>query len=207
MDSNIFLLIIFFAVLGLILFISDRNKKKRVKAVLAKRDHDDAITKRYVEDFQRVGEEMQKNGIPEIESDISLKKNETLHVKLAGTKWMEYRKLRTGRVSGHVVSARVKIVKGLSYRYSVGQMQSESLDQLTQIDTGDFYITNKTLFFRGSMGNKSLPLEKIVQLVPFESGLKIEKETGKDIYIPFNFRQSPDKAAAIALLWDKCRNS
>lgn len=160
-------------------------------------------TQKYVTELQRIGDDFEKSGIPMIESDISHKKGETLHVKFGNIQWMEYRKKRTGYTI-HGVTARVKIAKGLYYRAGSGQVISESVDQLTPVDKGDIYFTNKGIFFRGSLGNKTLPYDKIVMLTPFQQGLKIEKGTGKDIYIPYNIR--PDQGAAIALLWDKVRN-
>ena len=165
---------------------------------------DEADTQAFVAEFQRIGEKYETVGIPQIDSDISLKRGETLHVRLGGIQWMEYRKKRTGRVMAHGLTARVKIAKGLYYRAGTGQVISESVDQLTPIDNGDLYFTNKGVFFRGNLGNKNVPYDKIVMLTPFQKGIKIERETGKDVYIPCSVR--PDNAAAIVLLWDKIRS-
>lgn len=200
-------LVVFLLFSSVIVGIAYYNRRRAQTQQFAEAERQKISLQNYMADFQRIGEEYQKNGIPSIESDISLKKTDTLYAILKGSSWMEYRKVRTGRVSGHGITGRVKIAKGLYYRYGTGQYHSESLDQLTTIDQGDFYVTDKGLFFRGSKGNKTLPFEKILELVPFENGMKIERETGKDIYIPFRFSNSPEKAAAIVLLWDKRRNA
>ena len=194
----IWLLIIGVAVLLIRYKLKSDEKEKALE---------EEATKKYIEEFQKAGERFERSGVPSIDSDVSLKKAETLHVKLGSINWMEYRKVRTGRVSGHGVTGRIKIAKGVYYRYGTGQMKAESMDQLTQIDSGDLYVTNKGFFFRGHLGNKTLPFDKILQPTPLPKGLKMEKDTGKDVYIVFDFTQYPDKAAAIVLLWDKQRNS
>ena len=163
-------------------------------------------TQRFIEEFQSAGDKFEKNGIPTIESDISLSKKDTLHARLNGIKWMEYRKVSTGRVTTHGLTGRIKIAKGLSYRYGTGHVARETMDQLKEIDAGDIYVTNNGFFFRGIFGNKNLPFDKVINLIPFPTGLKIEKETGKDVYIPYDFKSSPNKAAMIALLWDKIKS-
>lgn len=200
--STFIILILSLGVITVIYLTSKADKKKRTEDA----NQIKAQTDRYVEELQQAGERFEREGIPEVTSDVSLRKTEKLHVVLKDSQWMEYRKVRTGRVSGHAITGRVKIAKGLYYRYGTSQYKSESFDHLTTIDSGDFYVTSKGLVFRGSKGNKTLPFEKVMELVPFEDGMRIERETGKDIYIPFKFSSSPDKAAAIVLLWDKCRN-
>jgi hypothetical protein len=160
---------------------------------------DQKETQAFVSEFQRIAEEYEEAGIPTIESDISLKKGEALHVKLSAIQWMEYRKKRIGN---HGLTAKVRITKGLYYR--AGQSLSESVDQLTPIDNGDLYFTNIGIFFRGKLGNKNVSYDKIVMLTPFPQGLKIERDTGKDIYVPYAIL--PKHAAAIVLLWDKVRS-
>lgn len=179
------------------------TSKQNTETAIRQQKQDEADTQLFVSEFQRIGEGYEKTGIPTIESDISLKRGESLHVRLGGIQWMEYRKKSTGRVTAHGLTARVKIAKGLYYRAGTGQVITERIDQLTPIDNGDLYFTNKGIFFRGNLGNKNISYDKIIMLTPFQKGIKIERETGKDIYIPCNVR--PDNAAAIVLLWDKIR--
>src|SRR5690606_9498538 len=90
-------------------------------------------------------ERHERDGIPEAASEISLKRGETLHVVLPSIQWCEYRKVRTGRVSGHGVTGRIRIAKGIYYRYGTGQIDAETMDQLSVIDNGSLYFTNKGL--------------------------------------------------------------
>ena len=53
---------------------------------------------------------------------------------------------------------------------------------MTQLDTGDLYVTSKRLFFNGAKKNISIPLGKITMFTVFKDGLQIEKEAGKDPY-------------------------
>lgn len=196
-------IIIIVILVGVVIAYSYYSSKRTEKASIQYKQ-EEANTQTFLAEFQRIGEKYETSGIPQIDSDISFKRGETLHVKVEGIQWMEYRKKRTGRVMAHGVTARVKIAKGLFYRAGTGQMISESIDQLTPVDNGDLYFTNKGVFFRGNLGNKNIPYDKIIMLTPFQKGIKIERDAGKDVYIPCSVQ--PDNAAAIVLLWDKIRS-
>jgi len=154
----------------------------------------------YLSEFNRIGETYLANGIPSITSDIKLMKEENLRAVLRGAQWMEYRKVATGRSTSHGIGGRVKIAKGLYYRYGVSQTASERLDLLKAIDSGDLYFTNQRIIFRGGTGNKNIPFDKIRKVSPTMVGLKIERESGKDVYLPFQL--SAKDTAAIALTWE-----
>lgn len=203
MESGQIIMFLVLLILGVgLVWHFNYSKKKRA---IAEQDQQNKI-KRYTDALQSYGDEYEKE-IPIVEADIALKKGENLHGILRDTKWMEYRKVRTGRVAGFGVTTRIKIAKGVYLRGGQGQYVSESVDQMKVIDTGDLYFTNKGLLFRGDFGNKSLPYSKIINMIPFTEGLKIERDKGKDIYMPCNFASVPYKAAALVMAWDKVVNS
>jgi len=178
-------LLVFIGIVAVAFFYNYYSSKRDTEIALRQIKKDQEETQAFISEFQRIGEEYEEAGIPTIESDISLKKGEALYVRLSTVQWMEYRKKRIGN---HGLTAKVKITKGLYYR--AGQTLSESVDQLTPIDTGDLYFTNMGVFFRGRLGNKNISYDKIVMLTPFPQGLKIERETGMFL-IPYslNMRQ------------------
>lgn len=162
---------------------------------------------KFTAEFVSIGEEYSKSGVPVIESDIKLKKNENLHVKLRDVRWMEHRKVSTGRGSYNGLSGRIKLAKGLSYRYGTGEFSRETMNQLTELDSGDLYVTNKGFFFRGKIGNKNIDHDNVVMLRPSTIGFVIERQTGKAVYIPFPFAQYPQYMSAIVIAWNSVSGS
>jgi hypothetical protein len=197
MEPIIFIILIAFGAIVYNYYSSRENIKNGLKLV----KENEKNTEIFVSEVRKIGEEYERTSIPTIDSDLALKRDETLHVRLGSIQWMEYRRKRAG-TTAQGLTARVEIAKGLYYK--AGMTLNETIDQLTPIDNGDLYFTNKGVLFRGHIGNKSISYEKIVMLTPFRNGIKIERETGKDIYISYNIK--PEHAAAIILLWDKTRS-
>ncbi len=68
---------------------------------------------------------------------------------------------------------------------SVG-VQRVSEDVWQTIDSGKVYLTNKRLIFMGSKVNKTIRLNKILDINPFKNGIDIQKETGKSPFLEFS---------------------
>lgn len=158
---------------------------------------------KWLERFVDVGNKYIKTGIPEISSNLKLKATEKLYGFVQGVQWIEYRKIATGNFSAHGVTGRVKIAKGLSYRFGSGQIFRETVNQLTPLDTGDLYFTNNGILFRGGASNKTITYDKIIMMNPATNHLKIEKATGKDIYLKYNFEGSPETLSALFIAWNR----
>jgi hypothetical protein len=77
----------------------------------------------------------------------------------------------------------IPIYKGLRWRMGSIAVSRVTQDVLTQIDTVDFYLTNKRVFLQGGRKNTTVALKKIVHFTVYSDGLQIEKDTGKDIYL------------------------
>ncbi len=114
--------------------------------------------------------------LPEIESDINIRKSEKLHFK-TDVKWHEQRRV-TKRINFGGPVARVRIVKGLYYRLGSINLNRISEDVWQIIDSGQIYLTNKRLIFMGSKGNKIIALNNILDVEPYTNGVDIQKETG-----------------------------
>ncbi len=172
---------------------SDSEKKLRLESEIAE----------FSKAFVSIGEEYLSTGLPEIDSDIKLKPTEKLYVVLNDIQWYEYRKVSTGNFTAHGFTGRVKIAKGLSYRFGTGQIVRETLDLLKPLDRGDLYVTNLGMFFRGAYGNKNIPFNKIIMINPATNHIKIERDSGKDVYIKYDFSYRPKQLSAIVVAWDK----
>jgi hypothetical protein len=92
--------------------------------------------------------------LPVIRPGIELQKTESCHLQIANVRWSELRKERHGK-------------------YSV--------DTLTEIDRGTLYLTNKRIIFDGHKKNSNIRLEKILSVTLQKDGVRIDKDTGKDV--------------------------
>jgi len=54
------------------------------------------------------------------------------------------------------------------------------------IDGGKIYLTNKRLIFMGKKGNKTIAINKSLDIEPFKNGVFIQKESGKGPFLEFS---------------------
>lgn len=191
MDTSTILILVGIAAVIIVIAVLNSNAKKKKRAQQQKE------LEEFIEKVSGFMNEFTEKGLTPIDCDIKLNKEEHLFALLESINWKEYRKVRTGKVAGHGIMGRVKIAKGVYYRYGAGQVGAQSVDQLKTIDTGDLYVTNKRIILRGGQGNKNLPFNKIIAINPGTSGIEIEKDTGKNVYIPYDFMNNPYKLAMI----------
>ncbi|WP_430936814.1 hypothetical protein [Saccharicrinis sp. 156] len=126
-----------------------------------------------------------ENGeLPTIDPDINIQKSENLYFRTS-IKWLEQRKV-TKRINYGGPTARIKIAKGVYYRMGSVGVQRVSEDVWQTIDSGQLYLTNKRLIFMGGKGNKTIRLNKILDLTPYKNGVDIQKETGKSPFLEFS---------------------
>ena len=125
--------------------------------------------------------QIENETIPIIESDINLPKTENLYF-VSTVEWYENRtQTKTIRYSGPVISFR--IAKGIYWRSGNLRAEKVSEDVLKHIDSGNMYITNKRIIFIGTKGSKNIKLEKILDMIPYNNGLNIIKDTGKPVFL------------------------
>lgn len=126
-----------------------------------------------------------ENGdIGTIEADIFLQKNECCYsIKPVG--WHEIRTITTGvRYAGPTL--RIKIMKGFYYRLGDFNTERKTQDKLVKLDDGKMYLTNKRILFSGSKKNYSIPYSRIIDFELFNDGVKIVKDSGRNIIATFN---------------------
>lgn len=140
-----------------------REEEGQMKALILS---DKAI---YMEDLKTdaLNKELTLRGI---ESPVAIKDDEDIIVAIPSSLY-ESRAVRTGGYSG----TRVRIAKGVSV--NVGGFKAESHQELREIDSGTFTLTNKRLVFTGKLKSITIQLGKIVTVQPWgDSAIAITKE-------------------------------
>ncbi len=126
-----------------------------------------------------------ENGdLPVIHPDIRIQKSENMYFK-THIHWQEQRKVKK-RINYGGPTARIRLAKGVYYRAGSIRMQGESTDEWRKIDKGYLYLTNKRLIFMGEKGNKVVRFNRILDIIPFQNGVHIQKDTGKSPFLEFS---------------------
>jgi hypothetical protein len=108
---------------------------------------------------------------------IVLQKGERCHFASA-CEWYEFR-TKTVRANYSGPTYRIKIAKGLYYRVGSIKVTPIKQEELTRIDSGMVYFTNKRIIFDGQRGNKAIRLTALIGIEPYSDGIGLEKATGK----------------------------
>jgi hypothetical protein len=109
--------------------------------------------------------------LPVIRTDIAIQNNEICHFMIGNAKWYELRKVR--------------------YR-------STSTDELTLIDQGSLYLTDKRIIFDGGKKMSTIQLTKILKSTPHSDGVTLGKDSGKDVTL-----RLPDRADIFGLMFER----
>lgn len=121
-----------------------------------------------------------------IEADIAIQKSEVCYLQIRNVNWYELRSVRQ-RIS-YSNSTSFRVAKGFYLRSGSYKPRNYSIDQMTLIDNGTIYLTNKRIIFTGKKKNSNIRIDKILNLTPYSDGVEIDKETGKSptLQIPNN---------------------
>ena len=115
--------------------------------------------------------------LPIQDVNLNLQKTEVCHFKMP-CEWFEYR-TRTQRINYSGFNTRIRILKGVYYNAGSIKPQRIAIEELTVIDSGTVYVTNKRIIFMGSKKNITIKLDKILSLTPYSDGVGIDKDAGK----------------------------
>lgn len=115
--------------------------------------------------------------LPTISVSINLQKNEVCHDRVSAV-WYEHR-TRTVRVNYGGPVASIRISKGLRYRVGSVGVHRITREELTEIDQGTLYLTNKRLIFDGQKKNTTIRLSALLSFTPCSDGLILEKSSGR----------------------------
>lgn len=127
--------------------------------------------------------EIENSPLSIIETDINLYKDEVCYYSTV-IDYFEYKSI-TRRIGYSGPTFRLKILKGFYYRAGRLNVQRETKDVLTKIDTGDVYITNKRVLFIGKNRTYNIRLNKILDIELFSDGVKIIKDAGRNIFLGY----------------------
>jgi hypothetical protein len=136
-------------------------------------------TKALFERFKMLAK-IEAGDMPVFTPPIILQRGETCHASLPSSLNEIRTTTKAYRYGG--VSGSFKIMKGVRYRFGQVAVQRVTRDVMAKLDTGTLYVTNKRLFFDGSLKNTSIPLTKITHFTLFDDGLRVEKASGRDQY-------------------------
>lgn len=134
--------------------------------------------------------------LPVIQTGIVLQKTENCHFQLSNVNWYELRSVR--QRSSYSSSTSFRVAKGFYLRSGSYKSKSYSIDQMTLIDNGTVYLTNKRVIFTGNKKNSNIRLDKILSLQPYSDGVEIGKETGKSPTL-----QVPERADVFCMILER----
>jgi len=153
-------------------------------AALAKALHVDITfdhhTSRQLDKFARYWR-IENGDIPTLDVPITLQRNEVAYWR--GTvAWHEIRR-RTTRVgfSGPTIS--IPIVKGVRWRFASFALHRITKDELTFIDKGTLYVTNKRVIFDGALKNTTIRYSSLIGFQLFSDAVILDKATGKSPHL------------------------
>ncbi|MCB0777821.1 MAG: hypothetical protein KDB99_16070, partial [Chitinophagaceae bacterium] len=127
---------------------------------------------------------IENEALPIQDVDINLQKKEVCYFTI-DCEWLENR-TRTKRINYTGVSTRIRIMKGVYYNIGNITPQRVTTEELTVIDSGKIYVTNKRIIFMGSKKNSTIKLDKILSLTPYSDAVGIEKDAGKSPILQVN---------------------
>lgn len=133
-------------------------------------------TQRTLDRYRRIWR-IDNGELEPIAVDIALFKGERCYLQ-ASASWYELR-TRTTSISygGPVVSFR--IAKGIRYRLGNVTPIRHTKEELTLIDAGAVYITDRRVIFMGSKRNSTLRFTSLLGFTPYTDGVELEKSTGR----------------------------
>ncbi len=113
-----------------------------------------------------------------IDPGVLLQRGEVCHARF--TSAVHELRTVTKAIGYHGPAGRIRIMKGLSWRYGYVNVNRVTSEQLRELDSGTLLVTNKRLLFNGSKKNLSIPLRRVIHFTLFKDAIQIEKDSGKD---------------------------
>ena len=126
------------------------------------------------------------NNIQPRGSLIILKEKEELQISLPNIILSEASSVTTS--SGLYGGPSFRITKGVSFRTGAFSSQSQSHDELKQLDRGGLALTNKRLIFSGVLRSSEIALSKIVAVDPHIDGIGV-RESGRSKIQYFTWKE------------------
>jgi hypothetical protein len=105
---------------------------------------------------------------------LGLDLDELVVFVLPGVDLLESRAIRKSR--SYYGGPTIRLAKGLSLRLGAGTSQSESYEELRNIDNGTLVLTTKRLVFMGSLRTSNVMLNDLVGVKPYTDGIQVHRE-------------------------------
>lgn len=122
---------------------------------------------------------------------LTLQSGEECYFTSACT-WNEVRKKTVG-VAYNGITMRTKIISGVYLRSGIIGGERITREEMTMIDAGMLYVTNKRLLFMGQRRNIPIRLKNILDMHVYSDGLVIQRDTGR---MPYLYLQEPPDVCA-----------
>ncbi len=121
--------------------------------------------------------EIQKGSVPELRVEanaVLLKRGERAVAVIPGVTLKEPRSVRKTYGGGGGPS--IRIAKGVYFRTGGFASQSESHEEIREIDSGTLTLTNRRMVFTGAKRTVNVPLGKIVGMEPYKDAIAINRD-------------------------------
>ncbi len=122
--------------------------------------------------------------IPSVQNNLALQKGEKCYMNIRNVSWNELRTVRRN-IGYSGLSTSFRVAKGVYLTSGSYTARTITSDQMTQLDTGSVYLTNKRLIFSGNRRNITVRLDKVLYITPYKDGVEIEKDSGKTPFLKF----------------------
>jgi hypothetical protein len=120
-----------------------------------------------------------EGNLPQVNTSIRLKKNETGHYE-GPVKWCHL-KTRRKRVAGSRGQS-VRIAKGLSFKIGASQGYNTEWQELQTVDEGKVVLTSRRMLFIGKQKNLNVSYEKIMDLELYSDGVTYDPQRHVEPY-------------------------
>lgn len=127
--------------------------------------------------------QIENDAIPEIEVNIGLPRKEKCYFQTKAD-WLEHA-IEPDVDNNTRSGLRIKIAKGDYWRNIHKQEKTLNEKEWNHIDSGQLYLTNKKIIFKGAKGDKIILLNRITEFEVFVNGLFLEKEKGINPFLNF----------------------
>jgi len=134
--------------------------------------------KQMEEDIDYYLDQLRNGNIPSFDvaenTEIILKRNENVILNMNYVSLQEPRAVRT--TTGKYGGPSFRVAKGVYFRLGAFNAQSESHEEIREIDTGALALTNKRLIFLGDKRTVNIDIRKVVSVHPYRDAVEIRRE-------------------------------
>lgn len=115
---------------------------------------------------------MENGTYPEVAVPLALQRKEACHFSCASTRHEMKSETATKNYDGR--TARIRIMKGVYYRFGSFQAQRVRRGDLRQIDSGTLYVTNRRIIFDGMRRKFVISFAKVIAFTPYSDAIGID---------------------------------